>query len=77
MLNKKIGIVLNITSNKTALVATKFSFINAKYKIVLTKTKNYLVHDEKNVCKEGMIVLFKNNCRVSKKKSWSLYKNYN
>jgi small subunit ribosomal protein S17 len=38
----------------------------------LVQTKRYMAHDEKNICKEGDIVLVQETSPISKMKRWEL-----
>lgn len=74
MFKKKIGVIIHKKSNKTALIQIRQNILHPKYKIIFKKKKNYLIHDNQNLCKSGMIVIIKQIIRLSSRKSWLLYK---
>ncbi len=70
----KIGVVLSKKTDKTALVRVKRNKIDSKYNAIITKHKTYIIHDNENECKEGMIVIIRYGIRKSKLKSWFFFK---
>jgi small subunit ribosomal protein S17 len=72
MKKEKIGIVVSNKSDKTINVAVETRFPHLKYKKIVTKTKKYMAHDEKNICKIGDVVILQESRPISKKKKWIL-----
>ncbi|MDD2680720.1 MAG: 30S ribosomal protein S17 [Patescibacteria group bacterium] len=64
------GVVVNAKGNKTIAVEVEAVKMNKKYRKRYTVSRNYQVHDEKNVCKEGDKVTFIECRPLSKTKRW-------
>jgi small subunit ribosomal protein S17 len=71
---ERIGIVASNKSEKTAIIIVQMRYQHPKYSKTILKTKRYMVHDEKNDCKPGDIVLVEETTPISKKKNWKLKK---
>lgn len=69
------GVVVSTKSDKTAIVKVDSVKINQKYKKRYTVSRQYQVHDEKNVCKEGDKVTFIECRPLSKNKRWRIIEN--
>jgi small subunit ribosomal protein S17 len=69
------GVVVSTKSDKTAIVKVDSVKINQKYKKRYTVSRQYQVHDEKNVCKEGDKVTFIECRPLSKNKRWRVIEN--
>jgi small subunit ribosomal protein S17 len=69
---QRIGVVISDKASKTITVAIKIRHQHPKYLKTLTKTKKYLVHDEKRVAKIGDIVLIEETAPISKRKCWAI-----
>lgn len=69
---QRIGVVINNKANKTITVLIQIRYSHPKYLKTLTKTKRYLVHDEKYECKNGDIVLIEETRPISKLKRWTI-----
>ena len=73
-LKERIGIVISNKPNKTIIVAIQTRYHDLKYSKILTKTKHYMAHDEKNICKMGDLVLLQESIPYSRHKNWCLKK---
>jgi small subunit ribosomal protein S17 len=69
---ERLGIVVSNKPNKTIVVAVQIRYQHPKYGKTLVQTKRYMAHDEKNICKEGDIVLVQETSPISKMKRWEL-----
>jgi small subunit ribosomal protein S17 len=69
---ERIGIVVSNKAQKTITVAIQIRYQHPKYQKTLIKTKRYMVHDEKNECKSGDVVLIEETRPLSKNKKWML-----
>jgi small subunit ribosomal protein S17 len=69
------GVVVGVKNDKTVLVRVESVKLNKKYKKRYTVSRNYQVHDEKNVCQEGEQVSFIECRPFSKTKRWRLTSN--
>lgn len=67
---KFFGIVVSAKSDKTIVVKVESVKIHPKYKKRYTVSRNYKVHDEKNVHKEGDKVSFVECRPLSRDKRW-------
>ena len=75
MAKKEIfGIVISNTMDKTVVIKVMNTYAHSIYSKIITKTKNYLVHDEKQECNIGDRILVKECRPLSKKKRWVLVK---
>lgn len=68
----KQGTVVKISGIKTVKVEINEYKTHPKYKKQYKVTKNFLVHDEKEIAKVGDMVSVQQARPVSKKKSWIL-----
>jgi small subunit ribosomal protein S17 len=66
------GKVVSASKNKTARVEVVSMKLHPKYGKRYRSTKNYLVHDEKNVAKLGDTVSFQECRPISKNKCWRI-----
>lgn len=72
--NKKVlkGRVVSDKMNKTVVVEVERKFMQSTFKKVVRATKKYKVHDEKNECKVGDVILMTETRPLSKDKRWRL-----
>ena len=76
-MTKKIlkGKVIKDQNDKTIIVLVKRRYIHPFFSKVITSSKKYHVHDEKNKFKIGDIVKIRESRPFSKKKRWeAVYK---
>ncbi|WP_341663242.1 30S ribosomal protein S17 [Blattabacterium cuenoti] len=66
------GIVISDKMNKTVVVYEIKKVKHRYYGKSITKKKKYIVHDEKNISKNGDKVSIMETRPVSKRKSWRL-----
>ena len=73
-MTKKIlnGKVIKDKNNKTIVVLVKRRYIHPFFKKVLTSTKKYHAHDEKNKFKKGDLVKIIESKPFSKMKKWEV-----
>ena len=73
-MTKKIleGIVVSDKSNKTVVVEVKRKFQHPFYGKVISRSKKYHAHDEKNKYKKGDFVKIIESKPISKLKSWQV-----
>tara|TARA_B100000959_G_scaffold244268_1_gene268116 strand:+ start:302 stop:532 length:231 start_codon:yes stop_codon:yes gene_type:complete len=73
-MTKKIlkGKVTSAKSNKTVVVEVTRKFVHPFYSKVISKSKKYHAHDEKNKFKEGDNVKIIECKPISKKKTWEV-----
>ena len=73
-MSKKIlsGRVVKDKNDKTVVVLVKRRYIHPFFKKVLTSSKKYHAHDEKNKFKIGDIVKIIESKPFSKKKKWEV-----
>ena len=64
------GKVVSSKSNKTVVVQVVRKFQHPFYGKVISRTKKYHAHDEKNKFKEGDAVEIVECAPISKKKTW-------
>ena len=76
-MSKKIlnGKVIKDQNNKTIIVLVKRKYIHPYFKKVITSSKKYHVHDEKNKFKNGDNVKIIESKPFSKKKKWEVLVN--
>ena len=74
-MTKKIleGIVVSDKSNKTVVVEVKRKFQHPFYGKVISRSKKYHAHDEKNKYKKGDIVKIIESKPISKLKTWEVF----
>ena len=66
------GKVVSSKSNKTIVVAVVRKFQHPFFGKVISRTKKYHAHDEKNNYKEGDLVSIIECKPISKKKTWEV-----
>ena len=73
-MTKKVleGKVVSDKSDKTIVVEVKRKFIHPFYGKVISRSKKYHAHDEKNKYKEGQKVSIVESKPFSKKKTWQV-----
>ena len=73
-MSKKIldGKVVKDKNNKTIVVLVKRRYTHPFFKKVMTSSKKYHAHDEKNKFKEGQNVSIEECKPISKKKTWQV-----
>ena len=71
-IKERTGIVVSDKMEKTIVVSIENKITHKKYGKVISKTKKYKVHDEKNECQLGDIVTIIETRPLSKTKRWNL-----
>jgi len=73
-MTKKIleGMVVSDKSNKTVVVEVKRKFVHPFYGKVISRSKKYHAHDEKNKFKKGDVVKIIESKPISKLKTWEV-----
>ena len=73
-MSKKIlkGRIINDKNNKTVIVLVKRKYSHPFFGKVITSSKKYFAHDEKNKFKIGDIVKIIESKPFSKKKKWEV-----
>tara|TARA_S200000501_G_scaffold195681_1_gene184261 strand:- start:175 stop:405 length:231 start_codon:yes stop_codon:yes gene_type:complete len=73
-MTKKIlqGKVVSDKNNKTIVVEVKRKFIHPFYGKVISRSKKYHAHDEKNKFKKGDLVKIVESKPISKLKTWEV-----
>ena len=73
-MTKKIlkGLVVSDKSDKTIVVEVNRKYSHPFYGKVISRSKKYHAHDEKNKFKEGETVKIKECIPISKKKRWQV-----
>lgn len=71
-IKERTGIVVSDKMEKTIVVSIENRVTHKKYGKVISKTKKYKVHDEKNQCQVGDIVTINETRPLSKTKRWDL-----
>ena len=73
-MTKKIlkGLVVSAKSDKTIVVEVNRKYSHPFYGKVISRSKKYHAHDEKNKFKEGETVKIKECIPISKKKRWQV-----
>ena len=66
------GTVVSAKNNKTIVVKVIRKFQHPFYGKVISRTKKYHAHDEKNKFKEGDLVEIVECAPISKKKTWEV-----
>ena len=64
------GKVVSSKNNKTIVVQVERKFQHPFFGKVISRTKKYHAHDEKNKFKEGDVVQITECAPISKKKTW-------
>ncbi|KAJ1959640.1 hypothetical protein IWQ62_004531 [Dispira parvispora] len=67
-----IGMVINTTAIKTAKVRVAHHLLHPKVQKVITRHRNFLVHDEKEKSQVGDIVRIEACQKISKRKAFSI-----
>jgi len=70
--NEKVGEVVSTRMNKTIVVAVELRKSHPKYGRVITKSKKFYAHDERNSARTGDIVRIEETRPLSKLKRWRL-----
>ena len=71
-IKKRQGTVKSLSSDKTIVVVVTRRLRHPLYKKVITRTKRFLVHDEKNTCKIGQNIEIIETKPYSKRKKWKV-----
>ena len=71
-IKERSGIVISDKMEKTIVVSIENRVTHKKYGKVITKTKKYKAHDEKNECHIGDFVTIIETRPLSKTKRWNL-----
>ena len=66
---------INYKNNKTIVVLVKRKYVHPFFSKVITSTKKYHAHDEKNKFKKGDDVKIIESMPFSKKKKWKVLDN--
>ena len=66
------GKVVSNKMDKTVVVKVERRFTHPEFKKIITTTKKYMVHDEKNECQPGDFVSVCETRPLSKHKRWKL-----
>jgi small subunit ribosomal protein S17 len=72
LLKTKVGRVTSNKMDKTIIVTCERRVQHTIYKKFIRKSSKFMVHDEKNECKEGDLVKIGATRPLSKKKRWRL-----
>jgi len=70
--NVQVGIVKSDRMDKTIVVSVERRVPHPLYRRIVTKTSNFVVHDEQNACTVGDRVSIVEARRLSKRKRWRL-----
>jgi small subunit ribosomal protein S17 len=70
--NVKVGVVTSNKMNKTVVVSVERRVPHPLYRRIVTRTSNFLAHDEKNACTIGDTVSIVETRPLSKRKRWRL-----
>ncbi len=68
--NAKVGIVKSDQMDKTVVVSVERRVPHPLYRRIVTKTSNFLVHDDQNACGVGDRVAIVETRPISKRKRW-------
>jgi len=66
----RTGTVVGTKTDKTCIVQIERSFAHPLYKKVVRRRNRISVHDEKNTCKVGDVILVMETRPLSKTKRW-------
>ena len=72
--NVKVGVVTSNKMNKTIVVSVERRVPHPLYRRIVTRTSNFLAHDEKNACAIGDTVSIVETRPLSRRKRWRLLK---
>ena len=64
------GEVVSSAMDKTVIVKVERRFPHPRYNKYVKKSKRYYVHDEKNNCSNGDLILIEESKPISKNKRW-------
>ena len=64
------GVVVSDKMDKSVVVRVERRVMHPVYKKYIKRSKNYIAHDEKNLCKVGDNVQIMENRPISKTKAW-------
>jgi len=70
--NTKIGYVVSTKMAKTIVVETTRQKSHALYRRVISRSKRFYAHDEKNTARVGDVVLIEETRPMSRLKRWRL-----
>jgi len=68
----KVGTVVSNKMNKSIVVKVESILKHPLYKKTIKRSKKYLAHDEKEICKEGDTVRIIECRPLSRRKQWRL-----
>lgn len=68
----RVGVVASDKGEKTIVVTVTRRVMHKRYKKYIKSRKRYMVHDEKNKCREGDTVMIIETKPISKLKRWKL-----
>lgn len=71
-LKERYGTVVSNKMDKTVVVSIENKVTHKRYGKIISKTKCYKVHDEKNECQIGDYVIISETRPLSKTKRWRL-----
>ena len=71
-IKERFGVVVSDKMDKTIVVAIENRVTHKRYGKIISKTKRYKVHDEKNECQVGDSVIISETRPLSKTKRWRL-----
>lgn len=66
------GTVTSDKGDKTITVLVERRVVHPVYKKIITKSKKYAAHDEKNACKAGDVVSIIECAPISRRKRWTV-----
>ena len=69
-IKERFGVVVSDKMDKTVVVAIENRVTHKRYGKIISKTKRYKVHDEKNECQIGDSVIISETRPLSKTKRW-------
>jgi small subunit ribosomal protein S17 len=67
------GTIVNSINDKTVVVKVERRYIHKIYKKIVSSSKKYLAHHEKNQLKSGDVVRIIESYPFSKTKKWSVF----
>lgn len=69
---ERVGVVVSNKMNKSIVVSVRRRLKHSKYGKFVTKTKNFIAHDEQETCNIGDTVRIMETRPLSKHKRWRL-----
>jgi len=66
------GTAVRDAKDKSVVVRVERRVMHPVYKKFIRRSKNYMAHDENNLCKEGDIVRIRECRPLSKRKRWEI-----